>query len=516
MHRAKITRRRLLTGLGLVGAATATGALVRPLERLSVEGLRAAELSRDYMPQVSVHSTVPQPDNFIVILCDTLRYDHLGCHGNTWIQTPNIDAFAAQALVFDRAYAAGFPTLPNRCELLTGRYTYPYLSWEEIGPSEVVLPQMLNAAGYITGMIFDTPHIKGEGRTLERQFASWEWVRGQEDDRYRATPRAPILPADPAKFRHGDTVMKQYLRNVAEWQGEDDTFIARDVQAAIQWLRRTAGQGQFFLYIDAFDPHEPWSPPRTYVDLYDRGYTGQEVIYPSYAPPAYLTAAELRHVRALYAAEVTLVDHWLGHLFAELAALNLWQNTAVILVSDHGFLLGEHNAMGKSWDEPGHYECWPLYEELTHIPLMMRLPGVPPRRTNALAQPADLMPTILQLAGADDPGTMQGVSLAPVIADLDGSAQARAHQVVVTSRVLATDASARPRATVTDGAWTLLCGPAGAPAELYYLPTDPQQAQNVLAQNCAIARNLHGQMIAFWESIGVAERYLGLYRTAPC
>ena len=172
--------------------------------------------------------------------------------------------------------------------------------------------------------------------------------------------------------------------------------------------------------------------------------------------------------------------------------------------------------MGKSWDEPGHYECWPLYEELTHIPLMMRLPGVPPRRTNALAQPADLMPTILQLAGADDPGTMQGVSLLPVIADRDGSAQARAHQVVVTSRVLATDASARPRATVTDGVWTLLCGPAGVPAELYHLPTDPQQGQNVLAQNCAIARNLHGQMIAFWESIGVAERYLGLYRTAPC
>ena len=96
MHRVKITRRRLLTGLGLVGAATATGALVRPLERLSVEGLRAAELSRDYMPQVSVHSTVPQPDNFIVILCDTLRYDHLGCHGNTWTHVPPASCRAAR------------------------------------------------------------------------------------------------------------------------------------------------------------------------------------------------------------------------------------------------------------------------------------------------------------------------------------------------------------------------------------------------------------------------------------
>ena len=151
-------------------------------------------------------------------------------------------------------------------------------------------------------------------------------------------------------------LVTQYLRNVAERGSDADYFIARSVQTGIEWLRRTHDQGRFLLYMDAFDPHEPWDPPRAYVDLYDPGYTGQQVIYPAYAPPDFLTPAELAHMRALYAGEVSFVDHWLGALFGELEALNLWRNTAVILLSDHGMLLGEHNAIGKAWDVPGHYE----------------------------------------------------------------------------------------------------------------------------------------------------------------
>jgi len=516
MRSSSLSRRRMLRGLSLASAATAAGAVLESSGRPTQPLARAAEPQRRYLPQVPVQLPFPRPRNFIVILCDTLRYDHIGFNGNTWIRTPNLDAFARQALVFDKAYAGGFPTLPNRCELFAGRYTYTYLGWDQLGPQEVVLAQALHEAGYITGMIFDTPHIKGQGRTLERGFDSWEWTRGQEDDRWRATPLDPLLPADPTKLRKGAEVVTQYLRNVAERQSEADWFVSRNMLTAIAWLRRTHAAGKFLLYIDNFDPHEPWDPPRSYVDLYDPGYTGQEVIYPRYSPPDYLTAAERRHMAALYAAEVTLVDYWLGQLFDELTRLNLWQNTAVILLSDHGALLGEHNAIGKAWDRPEHYECWPFYQELAHIPLMMRLPGVPPRRTDALAQPTDLMPTILQLAGATDPGTMQAKSLVPVIADLGGAQRTAVHDIVVTSRSLSLPASVLPRVTVNDGEWAFMCGPAGVSPRLYHLPTDPAQAHDVLASNCSRARDLHGRLIAFWQSIGVAEAILSAWRPPPC
>jgi arylsulfatase A-like enzyme len=77
--------------------------------------------------------------NFILIISDTFRRDHLGCYGNTWIHTPNLDRFAAESVVFDRAYAASFPTVPNRRDVLTGRYTFTYSDWSPLPDSEVVI-----------------------------------------------------------------------------------------------------------------------------------------------------------------------------------------------------------------------------------------------------------------------------------------------------------------------------------------------------------------------------------------
>lgn len=509
MSQKKLTRRKFLVGTGVLGASAGLGCLMSGLARGDPE---ENDLDRRvYVPRVT---RFVQSDrwNFITIICDTLRYDHVGFHGNTWIQTPNIDAFAAQSLVFDKAYAGGFPTLLNRAELFTGRYMYTTMRWENLPEGEVVTAQVMNDAGYTTGLVFDTPHFKDHGFTLDRSFKTWQWIRGQEADRYRANPLHPTLPADPSKFRHGAEAVEQYLRNMAERVNESDYLVARTMQAAIEWLRRNYDENAFWLHVDAFDPHEPWDPPQSYVDLYNPDYAGEEVIYPAYAPPDYLTDDELEHVRALYAAEITMVDHWLGILLDEIDTLGLTDHTIVILTSDHGILLGEHNRVGKAWDHEGHYECYPLYEELTHIPLMIRVPDKTPRRIEALAQPADLMPTILEIAGAIDPGTMQGVSLAPVV---DGE-QGTARTVAVSSRSLRTSRSIRPRITVTDGQWTLIHGADHADSELYYLPDDPQQQTNLIVSQCNVARNLHAHLISFLESTGVEETSIAPWRASPC
>ena len=515
----KITRREMLQIMGL-----ATGTLLScshlPLPTVAEpEVTRASNTTlseKGYMPYVSrPFSSSWTGTNFISIMCDTLRYDHVGFHGNSTIQTPHLDAFAAQSQVFDHAYSGGFPTLLNRAEIFTGRYAFTYMGWEDMPDDEVVLAKVLDDAGYITGLVFDTLHLKSHPFSFDRGFASWRWIRGQENDRYHPTPLDPALPADPSKFRHGSEVITQYLRNVSQREDESNYFVAETVQTAIEWLRDHA-KDKFFLHVDAFDPHEPWDPPSSYVDLYDPGYEGEEVIYPAYAPADYLTAEELAHVRALYNAEVTMVDHWLGELFAEIDRLGLQDNTIVILSSDHGILLGEHDVIGKSWDHQGHYECYPLYQELIHIPLMIRVPWMPPRRISSLVQPADLMPTILEWAEAEDPGTMHGRSLVPVIEEGGASTVSAAREYIVSGRSLGIAQSAAPCITVHNGEWTLIHGGTRSPSELYNVLSDPLQSDNRIADRCEVAQNLHGKLVEFLEGVGTAEDYINPWRTSPC
>ena len=121
--------------------------------------------------------------NIILIVCDTLRRDHLGCYGNDWISTPHIDRFASRSIIFNRAYAASFPTVPHRHDVMTGRYTFIESEWEPLPRDEVILAQELGKAGYCSMMVIDQPHIVENGYHYDRGFTGWEWIRGQETDR---------------------------------------------------------------------------------------------------------------------------------------------------------------------------------------------------------------------------------------------------------------------------------------------------------------------------------------------
>ncbi len=506
MTHKKLTRRQVLQGMGALGAAALMGC--SRLNFLDDESGAGGE------PNAGGDAASGSGWNFVVVMLDTLRYDHVAFLGNTYMQTPNIDAFAAQSLVFDKFYSGGFPTLLNRVELFAGRHSFTYMAWEDMKAGEIVLADMLNQVGYTTAIIFDTWHLKANDNSYDRGFGASQWIRGQEADRYRTTPLWPDLPAAEEKLRSVSGV-RQYLRNVSEREGEEDYFVAQTMQAAIDWLRQNHDQGKFYLHVDSFDPHEPWDPPQKYVDLYDPGYVGDEVIYPAYAPPDYLTPAELNHMQALYSAEATMADHWFGKLLAEIDDLGLRDNTVVFLMSDHGTLLGEHNGIGKSWMTPDYTECYPLYKELVHIPLMVRVPGMTHRRVPDLVQPADLTPTIVELAGASDPGTMHGVSLLPLIEDVTGSSHTPPRDLVISSRSLYLPLSMKPRCTITDGAWTLIYGGDLAPSELYYLPDDPQQQVNLLNEQRDLARSFHAEWVTFLEEAEVIEKYIEPWLSPP-
>lgn len=434
--------------------------------------------------------------NVIVILCDTLRRDHAGGYDGGRAETPCLDRLATQFVVFDRALSGSYPTLPCRLELFTGRFIYPYLGWGPLPRNEVTLAETLSRAGYDTALVTDNPQLTKRDYHYDRGFATRIRIRGQLKDDYMAAPLPVTLPCAPEKVDEVDRAI-QYLRNTSVRRGEEDYWCAQTMRSAARWLESNGRRGPFFLLVDSFDPHEPWDPPQHYVDRYDPGYKGEKLFYPRYTTADFYEERELRHMRALYAAEVSMVDHWLEHLLACIDSLELWDDTAVIFFSDHGFYLGEHGLVGKTGKRTRFLSGWPLYREVAAIPMMIRVPGISPRRCEAFVHPGDLMPTILELAGVPRPDRVQAPSLLPL---LRGEVE-RVRDTAVSSWSLRNWSAHRP-STIWTEEWSLVYWRMGIEPELYHLPTDPDQLRNVYADHRDVARELHGQYVRLLKELG--------------
>lgn len=476
--------------------------------------------------------------NVILIISDTLRRDYLGCYGNDWIRTPHLDAFAQECLILERAYIGSFPTVPCRNDILTGRCTFTHKSWAPLHPNEVTLQELLGHAGIITALVADTPHPFAPGYNYQRGFHSWEVIRGQEGDPWRTHPRDIRLPCAPEKLRNREATTVQYLRNVHDRRGEKDYFPARTFTTAAEWLEHNH-ELPFFLYVDTFDPHEPWDPPRHYVNLYDPGYEGEEVIYPCYDLCGFLTEAELKHCRALYAGEVSLVDTWFGYFWDRMKSLGLLSNTAVIFLSDHGFYLGEHGFIGKSLITSEYQQAIPLYPEVAWIPFLIYLPEGPRGlRCDGFAQPVDIFPTVLELFGLPIPENAQGRSLLPL---LRGEAET-VRSVAISAPTLSAPHIQIPhptnRASIIDAEWTLVYGSQvdrvqepevtamvdslvrqvktlekePIRPQLFHLPDDPFCNRDVLEAHPEVAERLHTEFLRFLEQAQVPEHHLRFFR----
>jgi arylsulfatase A-like enzyme len=467
--------------------------------------------------------------NIILIVSDTLRSDHLGCYGNRWISTPNIDRFAKSSLVFNDSYVASFPTVPARRDLFTGRFTFTYSDWSPLTAEERVISEVLGKAGYLTMFIADTPHSTAPGYNYQRGFSGWVKIRGQEGDPLVTDPVDIDLPAAPEKFRNPEKV-KQMLRNNLLRKSEEDYFCAQTMREASMWLEKNYKE-KFFLYVDTFDPHEPWDPPHYYVDLYDKGYTGEEVTYPVYGPSDYLTRREIKHIRAHYAGEVTLVDRWAGRLLEKIEDLGLFENTCVIFTSDHGFYHGEHGLMGKSIITENYQGLAPLYEEVTHTPLIVHLPETRPRRISGFVQFPDITATIAELAKVKDGISMDGTSIMPLI-----KGKGKIRDFAVSSPSIIHGSAGGQRATIKTKDWTFIYGleekkertyetrivdgqvriqkrlGGKMEPELYHLPSDPGQKKNVFLKNRDTARRIHTRFIRFLEDVKTDEKILAPWR----
>lgn len=427
--------------------------------------------------------------NLIVIVADSLRYDHLGCNGNAWIQTPHLDAFAAEAIRFSRVYSEGLPTLPTRTSYWTGRFTLPFRGWQSVLPGDPLLAEHLWNQGYTSALITDVYHLHKPGMAFGRGFDSVRFVRGQEYDEWRTMPDEMVndrayhrlngVPEDDALW---GPRFRQYLKNISGRRNEEDYFAPQVVNAAISWLEAQPERDRLFLWVDLFDPHEPWDPPAPYDTLYDPDYAGQVLIDP--VPgfcEGYLTPEEVRHVAALYAGEVSFVDKWVGRLLEAIRGLGMWDDSLIVFTSDHGELLGERNCIRKA-------RPWP-YDELSRIPFLLKLPGGEGAGTtqDAFAQTADLAPTLCDLTGLPPLPGATGLSLAPLL-------QGKAHSL----RDFAVSGFHGQSWSIRNDEWSLYLWLEGyqikpwdprrpGQRELYYLAQDPGEATNLIADYPKVA-----------------------------
>jgi arylsulfatase A-like enzyme len=429
--------------------------------------------------------------NVVLIIIDSLRKDHVGAYGNSWIKTPSLDAFARESLRFTRAYPESLPTICARRAIHTGFRTFPYkdrpseqrhapaYGWLPIPREQATLAETLEARGYQTMLVTDTYHQFRPPMDFNRGFDTYHWIRGQEKDHYR-----PILPAFDEEIReryllHGEALKaRQYLANTRGRETEEDWFAPRVFLRATEFLEAASKREPFFLVVDNYDPHEPWDPPEKYTSLYyPDGYDGPEPFTSIYGRDDYLTERQLRRMRALYAGEVTMVDHWLGRFLDRMDELDLFENTLLILLSDHGHALGEHGYTGKP-----HYALWP---ELTDIVFMIRHPeGKGAGETSDYyASTHDVAPTILGFLGVEPVQPMEGQDLSML---LEGRGpEQRPHFTLGYSEFV----------WARDEGYAMFGRNDGEEARLYDLLADPKMDRDVAAKRPDLVRRMFDEYV---------------------
>ncbi|MEO1988121.1 MAG: sulfatase-like hydrolase/transferase [Martelella sp.] len=343
----------------------------------------------------------------IFVLFDSLNRLALGAYGGD-IETPNFDRLAARSVTFDRNYVGSLPCIPARRDLQTGRANFFHRSWGPMEPYDVSFCDLLRDRGVYTHLVTDHFHYFQDGGTgYHTKYNSWEFIRGQEYDAWKGLAKPPLETfRRDYDARHYDPAKKpgrvQHMINNMYQPREEDFPIAQCFASAFDFLDANRAADNWMLQLELFDPHEPFRAPERFRRDGDSAWQGAVFNWPDYKR-VNETDDEVAEIRANYAALLRMCDDYLGRLLDYMDEHDMWKDTAIVLGTDHGFLLGEHGWWGKG--------RMPYYEEIVHTPLMLCHPKMPERageRVGALTQTMDIMPTILDLFGIEAPSPVTG------------------------------------------------------------------------------------------------------------
>ena len=369
----------------------------------------------------------------ILITLDSLNRHFLSPYGGP-VEMPAMDALAAEGAVFTKHFTASAPCMPARRELMTGTLELRHRGWGPLEPFDRTLPAMLGEAGVPSMMVTDHYHYfeKG-GENYHTDFTGYELIRGHENDNwktnnYPAEEVSPLSRTTPA-----------YERARQTFRTAKDFPTAKTFSTAEAWAKENRDTESFFLYIDEFDPHEPFMVPDEYlarVEDGDKDYGGPRLDWPRYGDWQG-TDTEIRHVRKRYTAKLLFLNDCLESFFATLKELDMYNDTTIILATDHGHYLGEHGKVGKPAADN--------WNTLFHIPMVVKpaagltagkpaaagagapdrahggsaagqgRPAGAGRRVDALTTTPDICATILDLHGLKIDTAAYGRSFLPLV-----------------------------------------------------------------------------------------------------
>ena len=347
----------------------------------------------------------------VYVLFDSLTRSAIEPYAEGRAMTPNFARLAKKAVTFDNHYVGSMPCMPARRDMHTGRVNFLHRNWGPLEPFDNSGPEIIKKSGGYSHIITDHYHYFHDGgATYHNRFNSWELVRGQSVDDWKGVVDPPLEdfkkqyhPLQHRPHALHDKINRMYIQ-------EDEDFTCPQVfTLANEFLDTNHKADDWFLQVESFDPHEPFFAPSRFRENYPTDYQGPTLDWPKYAR-VNESKEEADEIRANYSALVAMCDENLGRLLDKFDELDLWKDTALVLTSDHGFLLGEHEWWGKN--------LAPVYDEIARIPLMVYHPETAQQggtRRQSLTQVTDLMPTFMEWFGRDCPPEVTGTSITPTL-----------------------------------------------------------------------------------------------------
>lgn len=348
----------------------------------------------------------------VMVMFDTLSRNFLPNYNNEWVYAPNFKRLQEKTVTFDQFYGGSMPCMPARRELHTGNYNFLHRAWGPLESFDGSVFENLQKDGIYTHLVTDHSHyFEDGGATYHNRYSTWEGFRGQEGDRWIARGEALPNENNHKMNKNGLSVLQHYANRTRQ-QKEEDMSSVQTIAAGLDFLQSHKDLDDWFLQIECFDPHEPFYVPEKYRKIYDCVESKDIPYWPAYQSvnEGDYEEKDFEALQKEYAALVSMCDYHLGKILDYMDKHDMWKDTMLIVNTDHGFLLGEHNWIGKN--------IAPLYEEVIHIPFFIHVPNVTVAgtRCDALSQTIDIPVTLMDYFNVPFENTMVlGNSLLPVL-----------------------------------------------------------------------------------------------------
>ena len=458
-------------------------------------------------PNKASARTVTNRPNLLLIVIDSARAANLSCYGYSRPTTPNIDALAQEGTLFEQAISVGCWTLPVHASMFTGAYP----STHGLNSSSMALPRGgttlagdLSRHGYETVCFSNNPYISaatGLAQGFDTVVDLWEITRPRGIKRTRASRLIKRLETMLPWSRPAIWMVQQSQRAWALFKRRPeqtrDSGAKRTVSEIKRWLTSRDPSVPFFAFINFMEVHEPYRPPAPYDRQFLPAGVKPADVYRLLADKSARSrdpaASQARRevLRSLYDGGLRYLDQQLGELFDSLRSLGILDRTVVVVTSDHGDSLGEH-------DEFGHRKV--LYEQLVRVPLVVRYPERFPAgaRSPAHVQLVDLHPTLLELAGA------HGHSSSPGVFSLTESLGQGRREFTVAENTAPKSLDFVLARMLRGDRYKFLWKSDGR-HELYDLLEDPAESVNLVATHPEIAAELEEKLNAWHASLSAQE-----------